>query len=120
MRKIYTLEEFKKLPSAKNKGIPTTIWAATGATRGSGMKDGDDLRGNLAEGMKEIDIEKLNESPQGRAVRDDYLNNRSKRNKEVKEATDGVFDKMSPSGNMERDYVADHHTGNLLPENINE
>ena len=51
-----TLEELKKLPSAKKRGIPLVKWATTGGTRGNTISSGAELRSKLADGMAESDI----------------------------------------------------------------
>ena len=113
-----TLDEFKKLPS-RTPGIPAVIWGATGKTRGCGIKSGSELREKLADGMSEKEIDKLSETRCGCAVMDEYVDDRERRCKEVERATDGVFDSESPSGNMEKTYIADHHTGEILPDKTN-
>ena len=116
---IYTIKQLKELPSAKNKGIPMVIWATTGGTKGEGIKSGTDLRKNLADGMKEKDIDKLNETAQGKAVIDEYVDQRHERDKQVEIETDGMFDHEAPNGDQEKDYVADHHSGQVA-EKLNE
>ncbi len=116
---VYTLEQFKALPRAKKPGMPMVVWACTGGTRSKGIKSGDELRGKLAEGMDEHKIDELNETKRGQAVMNEYLGDREKRNKQVKEESSGVFDTEEANGDHSKTYVADDKTGKVH-ENINE
>jgi hypothetical protein len=110
MIKTYTIEEFSKLPSAKNRGVPMTVWGTTGGANAE-ISDGSDLRQKLKKGMKEKEIDDLASTGRGRKVIDDYMHDRTMRDNQVKEISDGVFDHEELDGSMSKEVFFDHNDG---------